>query len=186
MEFIKKNPVIYVLSGKASTGKNKIATVIKEIYKRNDIKTINLSFASYLKEYAKNILDWDGNENTKPREFLQQLGIELIKNKINGKLLIERIVDDIKVYSYFYDVITISDARLESEINAIKDNFNNVIAIHVYKNSANNLTDKQKKHLTEVALDNYHNYDYEINNDGSLEELIIKIEQIINEVINNG
>ncbi len=185
MDFIKKNPHIYVISGKANTGKNKVASIIKEVYNHRKIKTINLAFASYLKEYAKSILEWDGNEATKPREFLQQLGIELIKDKINSHLLIDRITEDIKVYSYFYDVITISDARLESEIDAIKDNFNNVIAIHVYNNRSNNLTDNQKQHLTEIDLDNYYDYDYEIDNSGTIEDLKIVIENIIQEVETN-
>jgi hypothetical protein len=182
MEFIKKNPRIYILSGKARTGKNKIANIIKETYDKKGLKTINISFASYLKEYAKNILGWDGNEDTKPREFLQQLGIELIKERINNHMLIDRIIDDIKVYSYFYDIITISDARLESEIISIKENFNKLVTIHVYKNIDNDLTNKQKQHLTETALDDYQDYDYEICNDGSLDELVINIERIIDEV----
>lgn len=185
MDFIKKDPRIYVISGKANTGKNKIASIIKEIYNHKKIKTINVAFASYLKEYAKNILEWDGNEDTKPRDFLQQLGVELIKNKINKYLLIDRIIDDIKVYSYFYDIITISDARLEEEIGAIKSNFENVITIYVYNNNGNNLTKEQKEHLTEKDLDNYHNYDYEIDNSGTIEELTTKIEKIISEVETN-
>ena len=98
MNFTRKNPVIYVLSGKAGNGKNKIAELIKDIYEEKGAKTINLAYASYLKEYAKNILAWDGSEETKPREFLQEIGISLIKNNIDANMLINRTLEDIEVY----------------------------------------------------------------------------------------
>lgn len=182
MEFVNKNPQIYILSGKAHTGKNQVATYIEDIYKTYNKKTINLAYASYLKEYAKNILAWDGNEDNKPREFLQQLGVELIKNNIDDKMLIKRILEDIKIYSYFYDVITISDARFEEEIKIIKDNFSDVTVIRIDSlEVTKKLTGNQKKHLTEVALDNYSEYDYEIDNNGTLEQLKNKVLDIVKE-----
>lgn len=160
MEFSKRNIKIYILSGKASSGKSTVANIIKETIPN----TITISYASYLKMYAKEILGWDGNEDTKPREFLQQVGVELIKNKIDSKMLIRRIIEDIKVYSYFYDVVVISDARFIEEIEDIKNNFNDVTVIHI-KGMESNLTDEQKKHSTETSLDEYNDYDFEIIND---------------------
>lgn len=176
MEFKKRDIKIYIISGKACSGKNVVATMIKDILK--DKKVINLAFASYLKIYAKNIINWDGNEDNKPREFLQQLGVELIKNNIDNKLLINRIIEDIKVYSYFFDVITISDARFIDEIESIKNTFDDVKVIHVIGKD-NNLTDEEKNHISEMALDNYHQYDYEIRNDSNLEELYKNITKIM-------
>ncbi len=131
MEFVNKKPRIYVLSGKAGSGKTLLSTMIEDIYFKKGKKSISLAYASYLKEYAKNVLGWDGNEDTKPREFLQQVGVELIKTHIDEHMLVNRVVEDVKVYSYFYDVIIITDARFEDEINYIKDNFENVSVIRV-------------------------------------------------------
>lgn len=182
MKFKSKNSKIYILSGKAGNGKNKVASYIGSIYENENKRAINLSYASYLKEYAKNILGWDGNEETKPREFLQQIGVELIKNTIDSRMLIKRIVEDIKVYSYFYDVITISDARFPEEIETIRENFTNVIVIHIHGlEDKNNLTNLEKKHATEISLDNYSDYDYEIDNSGTLEDLKTKVQDIIKE-----
>ena len=82
MEYIDRHPIIYVLSGKAKSGKNQVANIISDFY---DSKCIQLSFAHYLKEYVKNITDWDGDEQSKPRDILQSLGIDLLK-KINPNL----------------------------------------------------------------------------------------------------
>lgn len=178
MEFKKKNPKIYILSGKAESGKNEIAKIITEFYEQKSKKIITISYASYLKQYAKEIIKWDGNEKNKPREFLQQIGVELIKNNIKGNLLIERIIDDVKVYSYFFDIIIISDARFKEEIEEIKKLSNNVVVMNIHRKN-NSLTKQQQNHITETALDNYNKYDYKIENEDSKETLKRKIFNIL-------
>lgn len=178
MEILNKNPLIIILSGKAGSGKSKTADIIKEIYKKDNKKAISISYAFYLKEYAKNIVNWDGSESSKPRTFLQELGVDIIKNKIDKDMLINRVIEDIKVYSYFYDVIIISDARFIEEIENIKNRFTNVKTIRVLGKD-NNLIDINKNHITETSLDNYNNYDYIVNNTSTIEELYDKINDML-------
>ncbi len=175
MDFNNKKPKIYLLSGKARSGKNEVGDIIKNYYKNK--KSISLSYSYYLKDYVKRISGWDGSEDTKPRDLLQQIGIELIKNKIDSKLLIRRLIEDIKVFSYFYDVIIITDARLVDEVEVVKKEFNYVTTIRVKRNIDNNLTLEQKEHLTETGLDDYNNFDYILeNNDyNDLKENVYKI-----------
>lgn len=174
MEYINRNPKIFVLSGKARSGKNLVADLIEEHYK--DKKCIQLSYAYYLKQYVKKISNWDGSEETKPRKLLQELGIELIKKQIDDSLLIRRVCEDIKVYSYFFDIIIITDARLIDEVEIITKTFDNVTTIRINRdNFDNNLTSDEKSHLTEVALDNYNNFDYKINNSKTIENDLNKI-----------
>ena len=162
MEFKKKDIKVFIISGKARSGKGTVAKIIEDYYKEK--KCITISFAYYLKDYAKRITGWDGSENTKPRELLQQLGIELIKNKIDNKLLINRILQDIEVFSYFYDIIIISDARLVDEVESVKNVYSDSIIIRVNRNEDNNLTLSEKNHITETGLNNYNNFDYIIDN----------------------
>lgn len=174
MEFINRNPKIIVISGKASSGKSLSANIIKE----NTNNTILLAYADYLKMYAKNISGWDGSEDTKPRELLQQLGVELIKNNINENMLINRIIEDIKVYSYFYDYIVITDARFPNEIESIKKEFDNVISVRINRNIYN-LDKKYQNHSTETGMDEYNNYDYVIDNNSDLKALEIKVMEVV-------
>ena len=175
MEFNNKNPKLYLLSGKARSGKNEVGNIIKKYYQNE--KCILLSYSYYLKDYVKRISGWDGSEENKPRDLLQQVGIELIKNKIDSNLLIRRLIEDVKVFSYFYDVIIITDARLIDEVEKVKEEFSNVTTIRIKRNLDNNLTLEQKEHLTEVGLDNYNNFDYIIeNNDyNTLQKEVYKI-----------
>lgn len=156
MQYINKNPKIFILSGKAKSGKNYVADIISDYYKNS----IQISYAYYLKQYVKKINNWDGLEETKPRTLLQSLGIDLIK-KIDKELLIRRVMEDIKVYSYFFDVIIVTDARLKEEI-IIPKNLFDCITIRI-NGKDNDLTLEQKNHITETDLDNY-KFDYVINN----------------------
>lgn len=179
MEYIKRNPKIIILTGKAQSGKNQTASIIKEYNEKQNKKTVIVAYAKYLKDYIKEITNWDGNEETKPRELLQQLGVELIKNKIDENMLINRIKEDIEVYSYFFDVIIISDARFKDEIESIKNE--NTIVLNIL-GKENNLTKDQKNHITETALDNYNKYDYIIENNKTLEDLKKQIKKIMEEI----
>ncbi len=156
MQYINKNPKIFILSGKAKSGKNYVADIISDYYKNS----IQISYAYYLKQYVKKMTNWDGEEATKPRDLLQSLGIDLIK-KIDKELLIRRVMEDIKVYSYFFDVIIVTDARLKEEIDIPKKLFKcTTIRIN---GKDNDLTLEQKNHITETDLDDY-KFDYVINN----------------------
>jgi len=179
MEFKKKDIKLFILSGKARSGKTETAKIIENYYKEK--KCITISFAYYLKDYVKRITNWNGRENTKPRKLLQQLGIELIKNKIDNKLLINRILEDIEVFSYFYDIIIISDARLIDEIEDIKNRYHNSITIRINRETHNNLTLDESNHITEIGLDNYKNYDYIVNNT-DYNTLVKEIEKILRSV----
>ncbi len=176
MQYNNKNPKIFILSGKAKSGKNLIANFIEEYYSNK--KCIQLSYAYYLKQYIKKITNWDGKEESKPRDLLQSLGIDLLK-KIDNQLLIRRVMEDIKVYSYFYDVIIVTDARLKEEIEIPKKLFK-CITIRINKDD-NNLTQIQKQHITETDLDNYRNFDYIIENK-DIEELKKQIINVLKEV----
>lgn len=173
---------IFLICGKARQGKDTIASIIKENYESKRIKTISLSYSYYIKDYAKRIIGWDGSEETKPREFLQFISTDLIKNKIDKNFFVRRMIEDIKVFSNYYDIIVIPDVRLRSEIDMIREEFEDVCAIHVERtNFESELTLEQKQHYTEIDLDSYDNYDYKVINDGSLEDLKTKIINILKE-----
>lgn len=166
---------VIIISGKAGSGKDTVASILK-----NKLvgRTILLSYAHYLKMYAKNIINWNGEEETKPRTFLQELG-DIVKD-MDHNFLINRVIEDIEVYKHYFDNIIICDARFKDEIEIIKQKYN-AIVIRV-NGDYNNLTTIQRHHNTETALDNYHNYDFIINNDSDLYSLDKKVNNILEEL----
>lgn len=179
----KKEPVIYLLCGKPKSGKDVAATIIQKYYGLQNKKTINLQYSSYVKKYAESIMGWDGKEQTKPRDFLNYLGTEIIKDTIDPEFSLQRTLQDIEVYSYFFDTITISDVRFVDEIEVPKKRFSQVISIYIESPVGEDaLAPKASAHRTNHGLDHYHNYDYYINNDTSMEALEEKIIKILKEV----
>lgn len=183
MELKTEKPKIFIIAGKARHGKDTTAGIIKEYYEKNGKKVIILQYSSYIKEYAKKISNWDGSEETKPRELLQVLGTDVIRAKIDGEFFIKRICGDIEVYSFFFDVIIISDSREPLEIDIPKSKFKNVYGIKVERtNFDDGMTDEQRKHYTEVAFDNYEKFDKVLANSGTIEELKEKTIKYLKEV----
>lgn len=169
---------IYIVCGKARNGKDTTAEMIRNYYQ--DKKCINLQYSSYIKEYAKRISGWDGSEETKPRSFLQELGTEVIRKQMGFDFFVKRIIDDIRIYSNYFDIITISDARAKIEIDDVKSTFDNVVAIEVIRtNFDNGLSSKEQSHFTEKDLEGYQGYDYTIMNNGSLEDLNKKVIELM-------
>ena len=117
--------------------------------------------------YISEITGWDMTDKDKPRDLLQQLSSELIKKKLNrNDFFINRQLEDIDIYSYFFDIIIIPDVRFPREIDVLKKKYNRVVSIGVIRNNYDSeLTDSQKNDVTETALDNYSEYDYCIYND---------------------
>lgn len=174
---------IFIISGKAKSGKNEVAKIIKEYYQKHEQKTVITAYSKYLKIFAHEILNWDYKENDKPRTFLQNIGMD-IRNKYGYDFLINRMMEDINIYQDYVQNIVISDARLPIEIEQIKDNYDQVCTIHVI-GAENKLTKEQQGHYTEHALDEYNKFDYVIDNNDNIESLKIKVKQILNEVDKN-
>ena len=150
---------IFIIAGKSGSGKNTTAKLIKKYYDTKGQKTMITEFSKYLKMYAYEFLG-SYDESNKPRKFLQELGDEV--RKINSDFLINRLKEDIEVYKMFYDNVVICDARLINEIEAMKEYYLNCTSIHLASNKENNLTEKQKHHKTELELDGYPYFDYNI------------------------
>ena len=56
MNFIKKEPKIYIVFGKARSGKSIDNKLIREHYNSIGLKTLNLGYSDKLKNYIKNEL----------------------------------------------------------------------------------------------------------------------------------
>lgn len=166
---------IYLIAGKAGSGKNEVANVIKE-YEPNTVIT---GLSKYIKLFATELTDWNGEDAKKPRAFLQNMG-DTLRN-IDQDFLTRRMVEDFEAYKrYGIENVIISDVRLIHEIEyfkRLKDY--EVITIRVNaKTSMRNLNASEKTHHTEVELDNYSNYDYVIENEFN-EELINSVKRIL-------
>lgn len=166
---------VFLIAGKSGCGKDEVAKIIKEYYKEINKKAVITGFSKYIKLFAMEILGWMG-DNPKPRKFLQDFGELARKN--NEQIFINRMLEDIKLYENYCDIVIISDVRLIKEIEILKEKVSALYTIHIVADkSKNNLTEKEKQHITETELDNYDKFDYTIKNnfDATLKENVYKI-----------
>ena len=156
---------VFLIAGKAGSGKSEVAKIIKNYYEKLKEKTVITEYSKYLKLYAKEMLDWDGNNQNKPRDFLQEMGLFIRENLKQKDLLIKRMKTDMLVYVHFFKNVVISDVRYPEEIILMKEDYPKAISILVVNDLEDSpLTIKQARHKTEHALDNYEGFDYVIHN----------------------
>ena len=164
---------IFLVAGKAGSGKNEVAKLIKEFYVYKHEECAITSYSKFIKQFAKELTDWDGTDNNKPRDFMQQLG-----DKIRAKdpyYFTTNMIKDISIYSEYVNNLIIADVRMPEEIEEIKENYDEVYAIYVVNQFGNSsLTVEQQSHITETALEDYNEFDYTLAND-TLESLKEKV-----------
>lgn len=121
------------------------------------------------------------------REFLQRVGTNALRDKIHEDVWVNalfseyKFLDDSKRVS-MGNIIDysncpfpnwlISDLRFQNEFNAIK--IRKGLCIRINRNINN-----KSNHPSEISLDHIENWDYVLNNNGSIEELIEEVRKML-------
>ena len=170
---------IFIIGGCARSGKSTFGNLLKEELKDYGYKPCVMQITNPLYSYAENYFNYDPNRDSKPREFLQKMGIEIIKEKLGKKdFLLNRLYEDIEILSNFFDAFIITDARLIQEFLSITAKYDDVVTIKlVRKDYDNKLTEEEKNHITEKEITMYNDFDYIVYNTGldSLKEEAMEI-----------
>lgn len=157
---------IYVIGGKAKSGKNTLGERIKyHLIEKGHYPCI-MRITEPLYNYAKTYFQYNEKIDKKPREFLQNMGIEIIQKKMGKKnFLLNRLFEDIEILNNFFDTFIITDARLINEFKTIKEKYKDAVIIKLERENYNDeLTETEKKHITELEIEKYNNYNYLIKN----------------------
>ena len=172
---------IFVVGGKSGSGKGEVAKMIEEYYIYKLKKSVVTEYSKYLKEFAKELTDWDGVSQNKPRDFLQSFGSTI--RSYDKYFFTKRMIEDINIYALArIDVVVIADARMPEEFEEMKENYDDVYSILVENQFAKSkLTVAQQAHITETALEDYNEFDITLAND-SLDALKQKVFKFLDEV----
>ena len=161
---------VILISGSARFGKDSTAFMMKELLEKQKKRVLIIHYADNLKLFAKNYFGWSGQKDQKGRELLQWLGTDVIRKNYEDTW-VDMVVALLKGIKTLYDYVIIPDVRFPNEIDKMCDNFNCITVRVIRPNFDNGLTEEQRKHPSETALDNYP-MEYELINDGDLEKLL--------------
>jgi len=169
---------VYLIAGKAGSGKSEVAKYIKEYYIYQKQDTVITEYSKYIKLFAKELTDWDGSNSNKPRKFLQDFGSYVRNDMGEPKFFVRRMLEDFDIYTNYTDVVVVADVRYPIEIEEIKKQYPEAISIYVMNQfGQSNLTLEEQMHQSEIALEDYTNFDYTIANDDekTLKDKVFKI-----------
>ena len=162
------------MSGKARSGKDTAAKMVLKKY-----TGATFAFADDIKKIAYNHFGWHGEKDELGRKLLQDIGTT--GRNYDRDIWANKTVDRIQEWSLQSSdnqLAVVTDTRYPNEIQRIKHEFSDVVTIRITRDSV-----KKLKHPSETALDQWTDWDYLVENNGSLEEFQKKILEIMEGII---
>lgn len=163
------------ISAKAQHGKDTAAESLKYYLENRGNKVLITHFADLLKFICTKFFGWNGLKDEAGRTLLQYIGTDVVGAK-NPAYWAEFVVSVLKMFEDEWDYVLIPDCRYPIEVETVRKSFETVILRVERPNFDNGLTPAQKKHPSEVDMDNYP-FDVVLYNDGTLEDFAEKVEQ---------
>jgi molybdopterin-guanine dinucleotide biosynthesis protein len=161
---------VFTITGKARHGKDTIAEMMKDILEERGYRVLLTHYADLLKYICKTFFNWNGEKDEAGRTILQKVGTETVRTQ-KPDFWVDFIIDILNLFPYEWDVVIIPDTRFPNEIERLNEEGFDTEFVRVFRpNFDNGLTEEQKNHKSEIALDNYE-ADVEITNEGTLDEL---------------
>lgn len=183
----QNNKIIIGICGKARSGKDTSAAFLKNLFNfKHD------SFAAPIRAFVEaqtgiSLQDQNNLNNEfieslfmTLRSFKQTLGTDLIRNNINEDFFIKGLVER----NNKTEKLVVSDIRFKNELQAITDmiNQNHGCTILIRRYEADMYSSaKEANHQSENDIDynDLSQFDYVIDNDGTIDNLLTKIYNII-------
>lgn len=168
-------PKVILISGKARHGKDCFAQAFEGKAALNGKKCLIIKYADILKFICMKYFYWDGEKDNNGRTLLQYVGTDLARVN-NPNIWVNCVIEIVKGLKTEFDYILIPDTRFPNEIQEWMGKEFDYISVRVNRLNEdktpfdNGLSQEQKSHPSETALDGYV-FDYVVNN--------IKLEDIV-------
>lgn len=172
---------VITVSGKAQAGKDCLGAALVEEFKNRGVKACVFHYADILKLIASTCYGWKwGDKSENGRQLLQRLGTEVFR-AVDQDIWVEIMIPILRGLSQDFDVVVLCDCRFVNEITKLRDSMylDEVFSIRVERDGFDNgLTEEQKRHSSETALDNF-KFDLVVKNDRDLKSYLAKATRVI-------
>jgi len=167
---------VILISAKAQHGKDTSALILEETYKAKGKRVLITHYADLLKYICKTFFGWNGEKDDYGRTLLQQVGTNTVCAK-QPDFWVDFIISILNLFEDSWDVVIIPDCRFVNEVEKMRANFDTTLIRVIRPDFDNGLSETQKQHPSETALDNF-DFDHIIYNTGSLEDLKNKLSRL--------
>lgn len=174
---------VILISGKAQNGKDSVASIMKEKFSADCHSVLITHYADLVKYICEKFFGWDGVKDEDGRSLLQYIGTDVVRS-YNPSFWVDFVLNILDMFGEKnWEYVIIPDCRFPNEITSVKNRGFDTTLIRVERGGfESGLTDEQKNHPSETALDNI-KPDYYIHNDGSMDELRNTINTFVEEKI---
>ena len=176
---------IYLLHARAQSGKDTCAAIMKEEYEKRGKRVIIIAFADYVRWALEKYYGVKDYKTPEGRTLIQHFATDLVRK--NDPTFWGRTVADLLfAISEDFDYAIIPDWRFENEFAALRSRFayNIVVPVLITRpenEKTDNMTSEQRNHQSEIELDNWKFFDYNIINEfGKLDETKEQLIAMIN------
>ena len=171
---------IICISGKARHGKDTVAGYLKTEMERLGYRTIVTHYGDLVKYISKQFFNWNGEKDEIGRTILQKVGTDIFRKK-DPDYWVRFINSVIDICPTLYDCWIIPDCRFPNEIESMYGLNRYVTHLHVTRGDIfdNGLTEEQKNHPSETALDEIEP-DFVVLNTGTLTQLQDEVRDLVN------
>lgn len=194
--------MIIGISGKKNSGKSTVSEILnkKGFYLDSFASTVK-DIAALLFSYPRERLEgntledrlWRETEDYNlskflgksfsPRNALTMIGTDIGRNTIHENIWIKTVFDRYEKSSNQNRNLVITDVRFPNEFDSIKS-YKNIITFNIRISRPQNTI---SEHISEIALDDKDKngeFDYYIINDGTINDLELKIDLILDDIKN--
>lgn len=169
---------VICISGHARNGKDTMAAIMQKMLWGFGKRVLIIHNADLLKFMCRQYFGWDGNKDEAGRTLLQYVGTDVVRAQ-EPDFWVDFIAHMLRLFPDEWDYVLIPDCRFPNEIDVLRSNGFDVVHIDIVRNEFDNgLTDEQKNHPSETAMDNTVP-DITIMNDGTLADLTRKAMDLI-------
>lgn len=170
---------IICISGKAQHGKDTTASFLKSILENYNKKVLIIHNADLLKYMCKQLFGWSGRKDEEGRRLLQYIGTDVVRER-EPSFWVDYIIKIAKMFEDNWDYILVPDCRFPNEIvRFVESGF---VTYHIRVNRGdfdNGLTNEQKNHQSETAIDNIVP-DYILHNCSDIDHLSRSVASMVN------
>ena len=175
----KQHVKVVCISGHARAGKDTTAEMMKkELENEWNHKVLTIHNADLLKFMCKSLFGWNGNKDENGRHILQYVGTDVVR-KQDPDFWVSFIIKVLKLFPNEWDYVLIPDVRFPNEISELKKAGFDVLHVHINRQTENDLTEEQRNHPSETAL-NHTIPDETIENNGNLNDLNKRVVSMVN------